>query len=74
MTRVQPSAKCKLCHKVLIKELWTRERREYHVHYFATLCPQCSDVQVPSLAPQNAEPDGRARQQGIPRRWPGGPG
>ena len=39
-TSVQ-TTQCSFCRKILVNNLWLRERREYHVKYRTSICPQC---------------------------------
>ena len=61
------TTKCMGCHRIAVSGLWIRERREYHVRYRVSLCPQCVVLEnqrfsktEPADFPQPRWPSGRA--------------
>ncbi|BDU72830.1 hypothetical protein METEAL_20040 [Mesoterricola silvestris] len=40
----QQTVQCKGCRRIYVNALWMRERREYHVTYRVSVCPQCIDL------------------------------
>jgi len=45
MSRTSPNTvQCTGCRRIFVNPFWMRERREYHVTYRVSVCPQCIDL------------------------------
>lgn len=45
MSRTSPhTVQCTGCRRIFVNPFWMRERREYHVKYRISVCPQCIDL------------------------------
>ena len=52
---VAQTTRCTGCHRILVENLWMPERREYHVKYRSSLCPQCVSLEGPRPLPGQPE-------------------
>jgi len=52
---VAQTIRCSGCHRILVENLWMPERREYHVKYRVSLCPQCVLIGGPHPLPGEGE-------------------